>query len=312
MRDMTESIKIPLSKCDTFISFDLESTGRSYKTCEIIEVAAMRIEHGAVIDTFQALVKPTDMISQEITELTGITNSMVSDSPSIDKALPDFVKFIGDGLLLGHNISSYDLHLLNRYTELVCGKSISNFYIDTLPLSKKLFPEYPHSLAAFADCCGVCVETSHRALADSELAYRCFLHMMGCFPDFCIKVKKFIPMNQRGNAESQNSSDYFIKLPDSIYQHPDGTDTLLGKGVCVTGEFKGGNREVIKQLITRNGGIWKTKVSNRTDFLVIGSLVEPSSKIEKALSIQKQGGKISIISEHDLFKFLLKEGATNE
>lgn len=307
MRNQMNTIEMPLSKCNTFVSFDLESTGRSYKTCEIIEVAAVKIEHKIIVDTFQMLVKPSDAIPQEIAELTGITDSMVSDSPSINSVLPDFLEFIGNSFLVGHNISSYDLHLLNRYAELVSGKSIANFYIDTLYLSQKLFPEYPHALSAFADRCNIHVETSHRALADSEIAYRCFLYMMDSFPNFYIKAKKFIPMDQRRNQSVQTSHDCYIEIPDNIYYHPSYADTLSGKNICITGEFRNGDRELIKQIITRNGGIWKTNVSSKTDFLIIGSLSWLSSKLKTALNLQAQGAKVLVISEHDLFEFLLKE-----
>lgn len=100
------------SECNRFICFDLETTGLSVKTAEIIEISPIKMEDWEMSDCFNTFVKPSKPIPYEITELTGITNADVANAPEISEILPEFLKFINDEILLGHNISCYDLPIL--------------------------------------------------------------------------------------------------------------------------------------------------------------------------------------------------------
>src|SRR5256714_13325490 len=99
--------------CDvTFVVLDLETTGGSPLNCAITEVGAIKLRGGECLGTFQTLVNPGVAIPPEITYLTGITEAMVLPAPPIEEVLPSLLEFVGDGVIVGHNVR-YDLGFLN-------------------------------------------------------------------------------------------------------------------------------------------------------------------------------------------------------
>ena len=149
-----------------FTCIDLETTGLSVHTAEIIEISAMKVRNFEIIDTFGSLVKPSTPISKMITDITGITNADVENSPKIDDILDDFLNFIDNDILLGHNIARYDLPILRRIC-LEKNKTIDNLYYDTLIISQKEIPELKsHTFETLCEFYGVINENAHRAEAD--------------------------------------------------------------------------------------------------------------------------------------------------
>ena len=96
----------------TFCVLDLETTGGSPASCEITEIGAVKYQHGELASSFQTLVDPGLPIPPSIVLLTGITEVMVFDAPKIEEALPSFLEFIGDSVIVGHNVR-FDLSFLN-------------------------------------------------------------------------------------------------------------------------------------------------------------------------------------------------------
>ena len=90
---------------NNYVVFDIETTGLDPEFDEIIEIGAVKIKDGIKIDTFNSLIKPEYEIDEFITELTGITNEMVENAPSIDEVLPKFMDFIKDYIIIGHNVN---------------------------------------------------------------------------------------------------------------------------------------------------------------------------------------------------------------
>ncbi len=83
---------------------DIETTGISPQHAQIIEIGALKVRDGEVVDTFSKLIDPLREVPTEITALTGINTDMVEGEPTIDIVLPEFIEFAGDDLLLGHNV----------------------------------------------------------------------------------------------------------------------------------------------------------------------------------------------------------------
>lgn len=104
-------------KGKTFVIFDLETTDLKTEIAEIIELAALKVVDGVPTETFQTLVKPLATISEEITNITHISNAMVLDAPSIENVMPDFFKFAHGSILCGHNIAGYDYPIIARISE---------------------------------------------------------------------------------------------------------------------------------------------------------------------------------------------------
>ncbi|HEX6220668.1 MAG TPA: DEDD exonuclease domain-containing protein [Acidimicrobiia bacterium] len=121
----------------TFCVLDLETTGGSPKDCEITEIGAVKYRHGELIGTFQTLVDPGLPIPPSITILTGITQAMVIDAPEIATALPSFLEFIGDTVIVGHNVR-FDMSFLNAAAVRLGYGRLGNKTCDTAALARRL------------------------------------------------------------------------------------------------------------------------------------------------------------------------------
>lgn len=164
-------------KSGTYVVFDLETTGLSPDNERITEFGAVKVRDGLIVDKFSQLVNPEKEISAEITELTGITNEMVENMPTIKEILPKFKKFCGDAVLVAHN-AKFDTGFIyaNARRE---GLYFNNRVMDTLTMSRTLFPnERQHKLDMVCDRLGVRLENHHRASDDAEATARCFIKMM--------------------------------------------------------------------------------------------------------------------------------------
>ena len=141
--------KVVVSKMLSYISLDLETTGFSAYSNEIIQIGAYKIIDGVLSDKFITYVKPIQYIPREVQSLTKITPQMVADYPSIDEILPEFFNFCGDLPFLGHNLQFDYNFLLVKGRDVCLDFSLNNkrLGIDTLKLAKKFFPNFPkHSL----------------------------------------------------------------------------------------------------------------------------------------------------------------------
>lgn len=124
--------KTNLSSYGNFVVIDIETTGVK-TSCEIIELSAIRFFEFEPVEAFSTLIKPSCTIPIEATEINGITNEMVSDSPSIKEVMPAFVKFVGKSNLLGHNLP-FDLKFVYKYGFDFFAQKRK--YYDTLEISK--------------------------------------------------------------------------------------------------------------------------------------------------------------------------------
>jgi DNA polymerase-3 subunit epsilon len=120
-----------------FCVLDLETTGATAKDCEITEIGAVRFVGGEQTGRFQTLVNPGVEIPPFITVLTGITHSMVVEAPMIEEALPAFLEFIGDAVIVGHNIR-FDMSFLNAAAERLGYGRLPNRTVDTIGLARRL------------------------------------------------------------------------------------------------------------------------------------------------------------------------------
>ena len=162
---------------DEMIVFDLETTGLSNRTCKIIEIGAVKIKGGEVIDRFDTFVDPECEISEEITALTSITNDMVKGAPSEREAVESFLRFAGDRLLIAHN-ANFDV----GFIRVACERleiPFTNTYLDTVGLSKYVNPELKkHKLNIIAEHYGLGDFHHHRASDDAEMLAQIFFVML--------------------------------------------------------------------------------------------------------------------------------------
>ncbi|MBQ7383572.1 MAG: PolC-type DNA polymerase III, partial [Clostridia bacterium] len=161
---------------DEFIVFDIETTGLSPVNCKIIEIGAVRIKNGEVLERYNTFVNPECPIPEEIVALTSITDDMVADARTIDTVLPEFLEFVGGRLLIAHN-ADFDTGFIRA-----AAKSLDiPFdvpYLDTVALSRYLNTELKsHKLDGLAKHYGLGDFNHHRACDDAEMLSYIFFKM---------------------------------------------------------------------------------------------------------------------------------------
>lgn len=158
-----------------YVLFDLETTGLSCRNDEVIEISALKVKDGSVEDEFSTLVNPGMPIPFMASEVNGITDDMVKDSPDFKTVLGQFIEFAGDSVLVGHNIVSFDMKFIQRDIEKYYGKVLGNDHIDTLLLARLYLPELQHhTLSDLAHYYHISTAGAHRALADCRMNQRIF------------------------------------------------------------------------------------------------------------------------------------------
>lgn len=166
---------------DSFVALDLETTGLSPAKCYILEIGALKVEHGQVTDTYETFVQCPVPIEPRIQELTGITDEMVGGGRTEREAVAQLLDFCGDHVLLGHNIR-FDYSFV-KTAALRHGMEYEAWAVDTLALARKLLPAVEKKSLEYL--CGyyeIETSTSHRALEDARAAmelYRCLVREPG-------------------------------------------------------------------------------------------------------------------------------------
>lgn len=168
---------------EVFTVFDIETSGFSpQKGGEIIELAAVRIVRGRIVDTMSSLIQPEHTIPNKIIQITGITNNMVKVQPLVNEVLDQFSKFAGGSLLVAHNVSFEKRFITYFYDKL--GIQVEHGWMCSMKLFRYLYPERKKlglgtKLGDLVEHYGVALnkEDQHRALADTEATAAAFIEM---------------------------------------------------------------------------------------------------------------------------------------
>ncbi|NQD68101.1 PolC-type DNA polymerase III, partial [Bacillus haikouensis] len=162
----------------TYVVFDVETTGLSAVYDTIIELAAVKIKDGEIIDRFESFANPHHSLSATTIDLTGITDDMVRNAPEINDVLHDYDKWVGDDILVAHN-ASFDMGFLNAGYKKAGLPKASNPVIDTLELARLLYPQFKnHRLNTLAKKFDVELTQHHRAIYDAEATGYLLLKML--------------------------------------------------------------------------------------------------------------------------------------
>lgn len=303
------------NKDNSYIIFDLETTGLSVYQDQIIEIAALKICNGEIIDTFESLVNPHFDLPKRIIKITGINDLMLASAPDIQDVIFDFKEFIGDFTVIGHNIRTFDLIFVKRaYFEYEVG-SFENDFIDTLTISRKLYPELSHhklsDLVEYLD-----IEQSknfHRALADCEYTYKCY------------EIMKSDLVNKKPRKKKPLKSDNAPKTKTSFNPYPQYADLrtfttkkttfnennpFFNKSCAFTGELSKYSREEAAQIIVDLGGKCENNVTKKTNYLILSADSDPnkkSGKQKKAEEYKLKGQDIEIIPESVFYDIISEE-----
>lgn len=189
--------------------FDLETTGISCEDDLVVEIAAIRVVDGRIAEEFSTLVNPQISIPYWATAVNGITDDMVADAPLFDVALKEFSEFVGDMILVGHNIHTFDMRFIWRDARKYYGKTVGNDYIDTLPLARLYLPQLgQYTLSALADYYGIASDGAHRALYDCRMNQKVFEKLGGEIRNPSEEAKRVKRCPKCGNALRLRNGKY--------------------------------------------------------------------------------------------------------
>lgn len=279
-----------LAAVDSFVAVDLETTGLSPMFDDIIELAAVRYSGGNTVGAFSQLVDPDCEIDGFITELTGITNEMLHGQPTIDEALPRFLDFVGDSVIVGHNVN-FDVNFLyDSCTDLEL-PPFRNDFIDTMRMARRLYKELPdHRLDTVLAALELPARDLHRAENDADLTAKAYLRMLQ-EPDFDYAM--------RSNPWTVKAKDITAREGFTNENSP-----LFGRVCVFTGALENFTRKEAMQIVADIGGIPNDSMTKKTNFLILGnndyckSIKDgKSSKQKKAEKMILDGADLQIIPE---------------
>ncbi|HLR42197.1 MAG TPA: PolC-type DNA polymerase III, partial [Pseudogracilibacillus sp.] len=157
-----------LLKDQTYVVFDVETTGLSSVFDTIIELAGVKIYRGEIVDRFESFANPHRKLPDKIIEITGITDDMLVGQPEVEDVLTDFHKWVGDDVLVAHN-ATFDIGFLNQGYNKINIERVQNPVIDTLELARFLLPNLGnHRLNTLCKHFNVELTQHHRAIYDAE------------------------------------------------------------------------------------------------------------------------------------------------
>ncbi len=189
-----------------FVVFDIETTGFSPKQNRIIEIGAVKVCGGKIVDRFSCFVNPKTPIPYEIEKLTGITDDMVVGAETIETVLPQFLNFCEGCMLVAHN-AEFDMSFIRENCDRQ-GISHDFTYVDTVGIARIFLPgQKKHTLDAVAKSLNVSLENHHRAVDDAEATAEIFVKLIGMMEKEGITT--LAQINERGKA----SPDIIKKLP---------------------------------------------------------------------------------------------------
>jgi DNA polymerase-3 subunit epsilon len=254
----------PLSEV-TFVVLDLETTGGSPHTCAITEVGAVKVRGGVVLGTFETLVNPGVGLPPGIAYLTGITEAMLAPAPRIQSVLPALAEFVGDAVIVGHNVR-FDLAFLQANLRRLGYDRLDNASVDTCLLARRLVrDELPDCrLSTVARHLRTETVPNHRAFADAlatvELLHR-FFEELGTFGVTALDDLLAFPAT--GASPQRAKLGWVGALPRSpgVHVFVDGRGAVLDVGRAtdvrrsVRSYFAGADRRRTAPILRRAHGL---------------------------------------------------------
>lgn len=280
---------------------DTETTGLSAYYDEIIEIGILRVRNNTIVDQYSQLIHPMDEIDPFITALTGITNEMVAEMPSIMDVKDNVLSFIGNDIILGHN-TSFDIRFLNEGFQ----EQIENPYMDTMQFARKVYPELKHHrLSDLSDYLGLSTN-EHRSIADCITTKELYDSIKATMSEKGLRIEDLWSVNR---SRGGNGIDISAIIPTEVGIDED--SFFYGRHVVFTGKLEKMLRKDAMQIVVNLGGILDKTVCKQTNYLILGDndynailKGEKSSKHKKAEKLKLDGQDIEIIDEFTFYDIL--------
>ena len=290
-----------LELANSFVVLDFETTGLDPAFDEVLEIGAIKVLDGDVVDEYSTLIKPEYPIGEFITGLTGITDDMVKDAPAMEAALPDLLSFIGDSVIVGHNIH-FDINFLYDNCIYHLDKPFANDFIDTMRIARNAFKDVRgYKLKDLAVYFGIEDMPHHRAKRDC----RCTLEVYNRMRSHLIENNIDLVALNKANVSGVRAKDITAATTDFNENNP------FYNKVCVfTGTLDKMQRKDAMQLVADLGGVCADNITKKTNFLILGatdynkSKDGKSNKHKKAEQYQLAGLDIEVISENVFYDML--------
>ena len=263
---------------DSFVVFDIETTGFSPIKEHIIEIGAVKVENGVIVDRFSRFVNPQMPIPFRIEQLTGIRDDMVADADTIDVVLPAFLEFCEDCVLVAHN-AEFDMSFIKEKAERLHIKKEFT-YVDTMGIARLLLTEQAkHTLDAVAKTLKISLENHHRAVDDAECTAEIFTRFIEMLEERGIRTLAELLRDSKTN-------------PDIIRRMPTSHVIILAKNnVGRTNLYTLISKSHI-DFYNQRPRIPKTLLEEYREGLLVGSACE-AGELYKALLDEKSETEIS-------------------
>lgn len=286
-----KTINIPTD----YIVLDTETTGLSPRYDDIIEIGAIKIKNGVVVDRFHTYCKPLRKINN--TDIHNITNEMVENYKYSKYYMNDLIDFTECLPILIYN-ARFDTQMINVQLQ----ENLKNDIIDILKLAKDYEFRENYKLENIKNDLGI-NNISHSAISDCETTK--------CYYDYLIQNYKIseLPVFHSNNVEDIKRArlvtyaDKLLKvyIPDQVIEN----EKLKDKIVVFTGELNSMSRFEAGKKVIENGGIFHPRIIMKANYLVVGYLDEETDKIRKAICYnEEKGSNIKIINEEEFLKLL--------
>ena len=270
---------------DTYVVFDLETTGFSSIKDKIIEIGAVKVENGVITDKFSTFVNPKVPIPFEITNLTGITDDMVMEAPDIETILPQFLEFVGDAVLVAHN-ASFDVSFIEqncRYQDITPDFTS----VDTVAMARILLPTLSKfKLNVVANALHISLENHHRAVDDAGATAEIFV--------------KFVEMLRARNIKTLTKLNQFgAQNKDAIRKLPSYHVIILAKNQTGRVNLYKLVSESHLDFYARRPRIPKSELSKYREGLIVGSACEAGEMYHAILNDKSEQRISRIVNFYD-------------
>ena len=241
---------------EEFVVFDIETTGLNSHTNEIIEIGAVKIKAGRIVDRYSQLINPGRPIPYHITEITSITDEQVANEPKIDEVIGKFVDFVGDAVLVAHN-APFDMGFIKRDIKKYLNIDLQSSVIDTLQMARDLFPDLKkYGLGDLNKTLGLALEKHHRAVDDSQATANMFIIFLDKYKEKGLEYMKDINVGFEVNVKKQSLKNIMV-----LVKTQDGLKNM----------YKLVSESHIKYFGNKRARIPKSVLAENREGLIIGS-----------------------------------------
>lgn len=309
--DNSKNIKIIKGKSlmtlvSNYTIVDIETTGFDPKYDSIIEISALKVRNDKIVDTYSSLIKPDSELFEFVEELTGITNSMLNDSPKINGKIKDFINFIGEDVVIGHNVN-FDINFICTAYKKYCNLDFQNDFIDTMRLARFNLKELKHHrLKDLVKYFNLEINNFHRGLDDCETTLKVYLKLKESI------LKEYESVDNFEKSFKKRKYHYTpIKNITRNCNTIDITNPLYNSYCVFTGALQLMRRADAMQCVINIGGFVQDNANKKTNYLIVGNTdylnnvkSKKTSKMKKVEELQLKGYDICILSENVFYELL--------